>query len=422
MNKNKSQILILTRHPLAGRLLSAKLSNDLHCETVLVNSLAQASDVLTQSGRRFSVAVCELSIPDGTAEHVVEMMKGAAIPVIAIASVYSEELSESLFKSGVVDFVLKDSPNVMQYVSDLVHRIIVNAKTKVLLVDDSNTWRQVLKFYLLQQNLQVLTANDADQALQILEQHPDTKLMITDFEMPKINGDELVFEVRKKFNKGELAIIGISGSSDGKISARFLKSGANDFINKPFFYEEIFCRVSQNLEMIELIESNQNAATRDFLTGLYNRRYFFDKGEKALKVCIEKKHALALAIIDIDHFKNVNDQFGHDWGDLALKNTAQQMNQFFSGDLCARLGGEEFALLFTDKTEQQIAQDLEAFRALQEHHPLMYLDGRLIEVKVSIGWVMLETVDAPLKLNELIKLADVKLYQAKHKGRNRIEL
>lgn len=411
--KDDFLILVLTPNLSDGRLLAESLSQKIQCETLLARDLTQAKQILMHAERRFCVAVCDLNIIDGTAEHVVELMSKFSIPIIAIASTYSEELSAALFKMGVVDFVLKDSVNHVQYVCDLAYRIRLNSKTKVLLVDDSNTWRQILKFYLLQQNLCVLTANDGQQALQLLDQNPDVKLLITDYEMPKMNGDELVLEVRKKLGKADLAIIGVSGAADGKVSARFLKSGANDFINKPFFYEEIFCRVSQNLEMIELIQSNRQVLTSDVLTGLHNRVYFFEEGEKRVQLSLQNGRNLALAIIEIEHYKNVNEQFGHVWGDLVLKNVAQQLLHNFSKDLCARVGGGEFALLFLDKDLNAISQSLEAFNSRIESTALNHPGGKEIKQSMNISWVMNDEGSSSLNLDDLMKLAYLKLDEIK---------
>lgn len=414
------RIFILEDHIPTAKLLASKLHTDLECPVILTHSLAQAELTIASHETPFSLAICDLNLSDGRHEEIIDAVKKHSIPIIALTGEYSETLRESILKKGVVDFILKDSPSAFQYASDLAKRIRRNIHTKVLLVDDSDSSRRLLTIYLAQQKLQVLIAHDSTEALKQLEKHPDIRLMMTDFEMPGLNGVELVSEVRKKRSKEELAIIGISGSSDGKLSARFLKSGANDFIRKPFVYEEILCRTNQNLEMLELIDVNRHAATRDFLTGLYNRRYFYTQGEKQLKAAFKHTYAVAMAIIDIDHFKHVNDTYGHDWGDIALKKTAENIAKFFKENLACRLGGEEFTVLFINKSTEQVHQLLEQFRCYQQEHPVKYHDNSDIYVRVSIGLVSHHTTTINTSLDELSKVADVNLYSAKQGGRNRI--
>ena len=117
-------------------------------------------------------------------------------------------------------------------------------------------------------------------------------------------------------------MIGISGNTDASLIPRFLKNGANDFLRKPFSREEFFCRVSQNVDQLELIGTLQDLATRDFLTGLPNRRCFLEQSQRQLPQLQLHGQCVAVAMIDIDHFKHINDTYGHEAGDDALRAVA----------------------------------------------------------------------------------------------------
>ena len=133
------------------------------------------------------------------------------------------------------------------------------------------------------------------------------------------------------------------------MSARFIKVGANDFITKPFQPEEFYCRVTQNIDLIEKTQALVDAATKDFLTGLYNRRFFFEKGVGKLERARRERKSVALAMLDIDHFKSVNDTYGHDVGDEVLQVVSKTLQDSArADDLVARLGGEEFCVLMED--------------------------------------------------------------------------
>jgi diguanylate cyclase (GGDEF)-like protein len=410
-------VLVLEDHVHTAKLLTTKLKDTLQCRVMVAHSLKQAHQVLQENHQTITIAVCDLNLPDGKHGEVIDAIAQFSIPIIALTAEVSEELRDTILKKGVVDYVLKDNTTALQYVADLVHRTCKNAQTKVLLVDDSNATRQLLKLYLNQQNLDVLTAQNGIEALEVLAGHPEISLIITDYEMPYMDGARLVFEVRKNFGKDQLAIIGLSASSDGKLSARFLKSGANDFIHKPFIYEEILCRVNQNLEMLDLLKASKQAATQDFLTGLYNRRHFFESGGKLLHAARKAGQDVHMAMIDIDNFKSVNDSHGHDQGDIALVQTARNLMQHFPHNLLCRLGGEEFAVLFIDQNALESQQLLENFRLYQQQHPMAHGTMEPIKIEVSIG---LAHGTPAMNIDRLLKEADTRLYLAKHLGKNQI--
>lgn len=413
-------VLLIEDHVVTAKLISSYLIDHLHCKVLQAYSLAQARQILSETRHTIYVIVCDLNLPDARHGEVIDGILRFSVPVIALTGEYSEELRETMLNKGVVDYILKNSPAALSYLLELVKRICKNAHTKVLVVDDSISSRKLLTANLIQQNLQVLTANNGLMALEVLAAHPEIKLVLVDYEMPLMDGVSFVVEARKTRKKDELAIVGISASSDGKLSGQFLKNGANDFIHKPYIYEEILCRVSQNLEMLDLLEQSRNAAICDFLTGLFNRRHFHAHGEKLLEAVTKKGGSVALAMIDIDHFKEVNDTFGHAWGDVALQKTARAIQKHFAFDLACRFGGEEFAVLFLDKATPDILAQLEDFRHFQEQNPLTHSDGTRIHVRVSIGLEAEKNAASVSGLTELFKKADARLYQAKQQGRNRV--
>ena len=411
-------ILLVEDHVSTAKLIAANLMHDLSCTVQLAHTLAAARQILNQPENGITVVIADLNLPDGMHLEIINAIKPFGKPIIALTAEYSDALREMILKSGVVDYVLKNFPAAFQYLIDLIGRIERNAHTKVLVVDDSAASRHLLRLYLSLQGLQVLTAHNGMSAMVLLNQHADIRLMLTDYEMPTMDGVSLVVEVRKTIKKDQMAIIGISASQEGQLSVRFLKNGANDFINKPFVYEEVLCRVSQNLEMLDMMQTCKNIAIRDFLTGLYNRRHFFEEGAKLLKNAAQKGWPVAVTMIDIDHFKRVNDTFGHDWGDIALKQTASNLDAHFAGNLCCRLGGEEFAVLFINQEANAVLGLLEQFRQSQQDKPVLHQDGTLIAVNVSLGLEARQGPAAPFDLHDLIKEADLKLYRAKQNGRN----
>jgi diguanylate cyclase (GGDEF)-like protein len=290
-----------------------------------------------------------------------------------------------------------------------------NEQILVLVVDDSAATRHHICNLLTRHKYQTIEAVDGVDALKVLAENPKISVIITDNEMPNMNGDELCVEIRRLYSNDEKAIIGISALDTLHLSTRFLKSGADDYLRKPFNNEEFYCRLSQNVDMLENIKTIRLQANTDYLTKLPNRRYFFGEANSHLKAAKVSDTSVSLAMIDIDHFKSINDNYGHDAGDEVLKGLSQCMAKYFEDNLVGRFGGEEFAVYFADQDPQESLQRLEKFRLFVEKHSSEFSKDH-IKFTLSIGFH-----NGPVySLDELIKQADLKLYQAKDTGRNKL--
>ena len=398
-------------------MLASMLRTTWGCEVIMAASLAEARQALEANGTRFIAAVCDLNLPDAPYGECIDLVNQYHIPVIALTATITESVRKLASQGAIVDYVLKKGVVSYEYVVQLIGRLNRNASIKVLVADDSPASREVIKRMLEVQKFNVFLASNGAEALAMLHQHPDTKLVLVDYNMPGIDGFEFVLQARQQLGKDRLSIIGISGENRADISAQFLKHGANDFISKPYSYEEMTCRVNQNLEMLELVESLQNLANRDFLTGLFNRRHFFDQGGTAYRQALKKNKPVFVTMMDIDFFKRVNDTYGHSCGDQVLKYFAECLKRHFPHDLIARVGGEEFAALFVGEAASSARQRLNEFRAQLCALPLrLPPDAQELTVSVSLGGC---EINQP-GLNEALKAADQNLYQAKQTGRNRL--
>lgn len=407
-------VLVIEDQRALALLLSTMLKERWGCVVHVAGTLREARELLA-AGHAYLAALCDVHLPDAEHGEVIDVVAHAGIPVIAMTAAFGDELRASILKKGVVDYVLKDSINAYNYVCELVGRLSKNRRIKVLVVDDSLSIRALLKQTLEVYGLQVLVATDGKDGLAVLRENPDIRLMLVDYYMPEMDGFALTVEARKLHGKDRLAIIGISSSEDPVFSARFLKNGANDFIHKPFNFEEVVCRVNQNLEMLELIETNRKAANCDFLTGLYNRRYYFMEGlERVARFSPDAGH-MAVAMIDIDFFKRLNDTHGHDCGDVVLKTVAQHLAVHFRQHLPARIGGEEFAVLMFGVGIEAAVALVEGLRADIEATVVRWLNE---DVRVSISAGVALVVDTGL--NVAMQRADHRLYLAKSVGRNRV--
>ena len=244
-------------------------------------SLQEGIDLIAEHD--YTLALVDLTLPDAMNGEVAKYTLSKNIPTVVLTSKIDEYIRQQMLELGVVDYVVKDNRDSYHYAIKLVAQLLRNHGSKALVADDSVLSRTLMKQMLEKQLFNVSDAHDGEQALQMLKDDPEIKLLLTDYAMPTMDGFELVKAVRNFRGRDDLAIIGLSGAGKHGLSARFIKYGANDFLTKPFMNEEFHCRVMQTMEQLALIADIKESAYRDHLTGLHNRRYFYQYAEKILK-------------------------------------------------------------------------------------------------------------------------------------------
>ncbi|CUA86018.1 MULTISPECIES: diguanylate cyclase [Gulbenkiania] len=376
-------------------------------EAIPAMSLAEVRQALEEYPV-FSVAVADYCLPDATHGETLPVLFARQIPTIVLTALNDRQTREDILKMPVVDYIPKDSPASLDYLARLLKRVDRNPEIKVLVVDDSHAAQQLLCDYLERHLYTTVTASSAEEALQILRRDGDIRLVLADYGMPGMDGMQLTSAIRRLTGHNRLAIVGISVQEDPTMTARFLKAGADDYLQKPFSFEEFICRITRNVEFIENLMTLEHIAHADPLTGLSNRRHFFEEVQ-------HMRGALGIGILDIDHFKVINDTFGHDVGDGVICHVADTLRRYFPHALVARFGGEEFVVVMRRDTAHPLAQRLEELRQDIAGQTLFHDKGDL-RYTVSVG--MAAGVDKDVR--ELLKLADERLYKAKQTGRNRV--
>jgi diguanylate cyclase (GGDEF)-like protein len=410
--------LIVEDTVVVGKMLRQRLERELGFTVDLAVTLAQAREMLDAESSEYLVAVLDLNLPDASGGDVVDLVMARGIPCIVFTGEVTTAIRDLVWSKGVVDYVQKGGQQSVEYVLDVVGRLQRNRYIKVMVVDDSRAYRRHTVRLLHAHEFEVIEAESGPRALDLLEEHPDVTLVVTDFNMPSMDGCQLVREIRRKHHRNQLAIIGVSSANDKHLSARFIKQGANDFIHKPFTAEEFYCRVGQNLGIIEHIAALERASRTDHLTGLCNRRHFFDTGTQWLQRAHREKTPLVAAMVDIDNFKKINDTLGHEAGDRVLVQLARLLQEKIQEpNLVARLGGEEFGIILHPAGERAAFHRLEHLRGCIEQTAFAGEDGA-IPVTVSIGAE--EAVDD--SLDNLLRRADHHLYLAKRDGRNCVRM
>lgn len=411
-------VLLVEDTQFFGRIIQKKIEAETAFETVWARDMAGAVAALEAPENRFFAAILDFYLPDSSNGEIIDEVVSRGIPVIVFTSDLSEPVRELVWSKNVADYALKDDAQSLDYILNMLDRIRKNPEIKILVVDDSVFFRKVLSDLLRVHRYRVLNAADGVEALEVLDRNPDIKLVITDFSMPRMDGFTLTAKIRERFGKADLAIIGISSEGKNILAARFIKNGANDFIVKQsFLTEEFYSRVTQNIENLEHIQRVRDAAVRDFLTGLGNRRHFFDAGRPLFANAVRNNLTLVCAMIDIDHFKKVNDTFGHEAGDRVIRQVANILaDRTREADIVARVGGEEFCILAANMGAENAAEVFEGLRKNVADCAIDGGTGQPIRVTVSIG-VVTELADS---LDAMVNRADCLLYRAKNHGRNRV--
>ena len=414
-----TRVLVVEDSKFFSGIVSKAVVERINAEVVAALTLAETKAAVAASGDRpFNLALVDLMLPDALEGEAVEWLLKQNIPCIVFTGNYSDDLRERLLAQNVIDYVVKTAPSGLEYLMDLVERIHRNRDTRVLVVDDSSTARHYLRDLLRTYQFQVVDAANGRDGLAMLAADPSIRMVITDYHMPEMDGVEMVRRIRQTHHQDRLAIIGVSSGGGNALSAKFIKFGANDYLNKPFLREEFFCRVSQNIRMLDMVQRLSDLATKDPLTGLHNRRFLFDAGE-ALYANAKREHLrLTAAVIDVDFFKKVNDTYGHDGGDSVLRRIGALLRSLCrQTDIVTRVGGEEFAILSVNMDEEFITPFFEKLRAAIEAEVIPHGVKR-IRVTSSFGVNNAQGES----LEGMLKVADDMLYRAKLNGRNRVEI
>ncbi|RRD54400.1 GGDEF domain-containing response regulator [Campylobacter rectus] len=416
MEKNK--ILIVEDNKALAKLIAKKMEDKVEMDIDIAHSLAEAQAFLTDP-KEYFIALLDLNLPDAPNGEVVDYVISKGLPSIVLTGSMDEATRESFIHKDIVDYVYKGNMDDINYIFRIINRLSKNRQYKVMVVEDSAPFRSALKKILTSLQFQVFTAAHGEEAMNYFTDNPDIKLALCDYRMPVKDGLEVLKEIRAIGDKNQIGVLIMTSPSENVNGAIFLKNGANDFIAKPFVKEELICRVNNTIEAMENINQIADFANKDFLTGVYNRRYFYENMNEYVAYAEEHMEPYVVAMLDIDHFKKINDTHGHNSGDKVLKTLAKKLIDETKGDdLIARFGGEEFCIILKDISNEDAVKFFVNLRANIANCKVQ-LKKEQISFTVSIG-VAFSRSD--YRLDELLELADEALYRAKENGRNRVEI
>lgn len=307
---------------------------------------------------------------------------------------------------------------------------------KVLIIDKDKSVTGILSNRLKSVGINVLTAADEDSAFDVITKNrPD--IILLDIFMQSKSGDDLLNVLTINQLSSNIPIIILSSAIDVNSKVYGFLSGASDYIVKPFRFAEVYARIKNQFRIIsmqcelekknkELMEKNlllQEMTITDGLTGLYNKRYILNRLVSDITHAARYKEPISFMMVDIDHFKHINDTYGHLAGDILLKNVAETLkNTVRDVDIVARYGGEEFLIVVPN--EDLLGTKMLAERLRQKIESTSFvIDNNELSITISIGVKSANiTSDSGTEVTKLIGEADLALLKAKSKGRNRVEV
>lgn len=400
------------------------LSNiGVECDTYATGKDALASDNKTE----YAFILVSRHLEDMGGElflhHYKEKYRlGDALTIMLTADNVSELMMDANKAGFKLVFNKKDIDSIQTFLVSVLNNRTLNLKGKILYIEDQKSIANATVSLFESYHATIDHVAGVDKAKEHFERE-DYDLVLTDYFLKnKETGDDIIDFVRgfDDIDKSQIPILVLSGEADQKKRTAILRNGANDFIIKPYDDDELIVRSSNLIENKKIQEQAKKQqeelvklAMTDQLTGLYNRHSLFDIGPKYLSDAKRHEFSVSLLVIDLDHFKNVNDTHGHGVGDIVLKAVGKVLNDNCrTEDLVARFGGEEFVMLLSHCDLNSAVAKAESIRkAIEESQPNDLL------ITASIGAAVLDKSD---DFESLFDKADKAVYLAKESGRNKV--
>ena len=298
-----------------------------------------------------------------------------------------------------------------------------NTDITVLIVDDDLSVRNTMDEYIASAGFSTLAASSAEEALELVEKN-NFAVVITDIRLPGLGGLELTKVIKQKNGSD---VIVVTGYSDDYSYEEAINIGASDFVIKPVRLEELLLRLRRVLkerqlstERTRMMQKLQKLATTDGLTKLYNSRSFYSQLELEVDRYNRYKHPLSLLLLDIDNFKEFNDNFGHLEGDKVLVRFSQIIKSCLrTNDSAYRYGGEEFTVILPETNGDEAKTVAQRIRSSLETEKFKPIPDRNAKITISIGVTQYFPKE---ELSAFIRRADKAMYLSKKNGRNRVSV
>ena len=411
------KILIVDDDPFILHTLKNKISHYVDAEVLTALTYKECVKIIREEADNIAVAIVDLQLPDAKDGSVLYLTGANDIPSIVFTSSDDVNLKASYLQKHVIEYIIKNTLQTLEYTAKLAVRIIKNYHTHIIIVDDSAMSLDLLALTLKKMHFRLHKAKDGLEALEILNNKDyQVSLVITDYHMPNMDGLELTQEIRKNYKKDQLAIIALSGQEDTESTSLFLKVGANDFVKKPFTYDELALRINLNLDMLDLFSLNKALGTKDNITSLYNDRFFADSGEALFLKAQRDDKELLVIMLCIDDFEEHKNKYGTDISDDILNSTATLLQDSIrKSDLLARQEDADFSILIENINQKNTEDLLEKIHKSFSGLKISVNSKDYLALTLSVGVVL----GKYKSLSEMMKYASQAMSVSQSSGKNR---
>ncbi|MDH5784192.1 MAG: diguanylate cyclase [Chromatiales bacterium] len=427
----ESRIMVVDSSAVSREIVARILRNVIEGANVITcGSGAEALQVLAENP--YNLVTTSLLLSDMDGLDFCRQLRGSkdhhSTPLIVISGDADERLLKEGFSAGVTDYFDKSRgyPAFGAFIKRFCQRNS-GLVGSILYIEDSKTAAAMTIPIMERHGLKLIHVLTAEEGLELVKQMRSGQgesfdIVVTDFYLKgEMTGGDLLHALRTRlhFSQQELPVLMITGNDDLRTQVEAFHAGANDFVAKPLVEEVLMARLG-SLLMIKhqydalerQAQSMERVATTDSLTGARNRHYMGEHGEKMLAAA-EGRNFWSL-IVDIDHFKKINDTQGHLVGDHVLAAMGALLKEQFTDDVVVRFGGEEFVVLLSGLSRKEVMGRAEELRCAVES-----LKPEDVAVTISVGIAGIDDHKG-CDLNELLGLADKALYVAKDNGRNQV--
>lgn len=435
MPRKLNRILVVDGSEVARTIIVRILSEEMP-DTDIVTSATVKEACAWLENSHFDLVTTSLMLPDKDGLELSRYVRASShhhyTPTIVVSGDADTRLLREGFAAGVTDYFDKSLGYraFAEFIKDFMQRKF-GLVGRILYVEDSRLTAALIIKLMEKHGLQVIHTTHAEQALQLLRDCAPSgplapeqfDIVITDFYLEgRLTGGDLLHAIRAKFHysQQEMPVLVLTSSNEEEKQVELFHAGANDFVFKPVVEEVLMARIrslllikQQFAALKRQTDSMHRLAITDSLTRVYNRRFLLDYGEQFL--ARRDNHPVAAVLLDIDHFKKINDNLGHITGDRVLQALGEMLSSRIPDNgMVVRFGGEEFALLVPRCSINQAHQCAEGLR-----REIEVLNPADVPVTVSIG-LATNQQNPGLTLTQLINHADKALYAAKAQGRNQV--
>ncbi|EMI4815534.1 diguanylate cyclase [Campylobacter upsaliensis] len=408
------KILLIDDNKMLGKLLAKKIQNTFNYEVDIAHTMAEAIAMLNNE---YFLSFVDLCLPDAMNGEIVDVVADK-IPAIVLTASNDINKREEFMHKNILDYIFKESDTCVDQILDAISTLSYYAKTKVILAMAKLPERNEIKKFLSQRLFKVLVAAHGEEALLYLEDNDDTKLIIADAKMPVVSGEELLAEIRTKYNDDDLGVV-LLGEKDDVVEARVLKNGANDYLIKPLLKELFNCRLDRVLNYMQDKKFIKTYNNLDHTSGLKDHYTFRSEVEDYLNDIANEEQEFAFAFLDIDELKSINDEYGFEIGDSIIKICANEMIAETKGrDILGRYSAEKFGILLKNISQERALKILSRIRVnIKNAGILINLDELFFTASLGVVFA-----NSGAKLDDLVEKAAKALSAAKDNGRDRIEV